>query len=69
MDNAIKTRLDAAEPVSKKVVHKTTEAADELIGIKTWSNQNLQLMKIREMLKKWIFHQKKRRNIKRIKTS
>ena len=35
MDTATKTGLDAAKTVSKKVIHKTVEATDELIRNKT----------------------------------
>ena len=34
LDSATKTGLDAAKTASKKVVHKTVEATEELIGNK-----------------------------------
>ena len=55
LDTATKTGLDALKTTSKKVVHQAAKATGAFIGNKIADkllNQNLCLMRIREMLKK-----------------
>ena len=62
LETATKVGLDALKTVSKMVVHKLTEATGEFIGKKLLmklQDQNLCLIRIREILKKQLFHQKK----------
>ena len=61
-NTARKTGLDAAKSASKKVFHKAAEATGELLGNKI-AEKNVRpksyLMRIQEMLKKLLFHQRK----------
>ena len=72
MGTVTKTGLDASSTASKKVVHETAEATGELIRNKI----NEKIVKTEsvsddksEMLKKCLFHQRKKGNIKQIKAS
>ena len=61
MDTATKTGIDAAKTTSQRVVQKTAEATEDLIGIKQlikllhWANQK----KKQRKQKKVTFHHKK----------
>ena len=62
LDTSTKTRLGVLKNASKKVAHKTAEAAGESIGNKI-TGKSLKPKLIPDEnstnLKKWLFHQKK----------
>ena len=64
LDHAEKSSRDAVKISSKRVIYKTAEATDDLIGNKLLTDlQKLQLSMLKKYLKKDMFFQKKEKKL------